>query len=276
MGPGIAVQFPNKESRVTDGNSWYSLEGGDEQTFDLQRARLEDGPQTTAAVAGFLLEGLADPAYLSNVVRKHGLAALADYIQARRISSKLGIRVADFGEITAGRLLEAEESLHRLIEKLRFRFNHDWSPHLTDIFAVQYDDQGEIAAFSYCEVKAGTTSPASDIAEGAYRDLGKAWRETVPEILHFTAERLWDSGRQDDYERLDRAMASPTMPQLLRLIFVFDDAAWSEDVLDSLGAAIAADPAPGAAFKCYLIRRSELKALIEESYVQMAALATAI
>lgn len=272
----MALQCGEKESRVADGISWYALEDGEEHSFDLERARLEEGPKTTNAIAGFLLEGLSDPAYLTSLVRKRGLASLADYIQNRRISSKLGIRVADFGEITAGRLLEAEESLHRLIEKLRYKFNHDWSPHLTDIFAVQYDDEGEIAAFAYCEVKAGTTSPASDLAESAYRDLGRAWRENVPEILHFTSERLWDADRQDDYERLDRAMASPTMPQLLRLVFVFDYEVWSEDLLESLGAAIEGDPAPGSAFKCYLVRRAELRALIEESYVQMAALAQII
>ena len=57
-----------------------------------------------------------------------------------------------------------------------------------------------------------------------YKDLIKVWREKTPEILHFTAERLWEAHRIDDYDRLDRAMSSSTpVPQLLRLVLIFDE-----------------------------------------------------
>ncbi|MBE0609454.1 MAG: hypothetical protein IH609_08745 [Dehalococcoidia bacterium] len=256
---------------------WYELEDGDGQLFDLCRARVLDGDPTTGAFAKFLLQGLTDPEYLRSLMEKRGLASLADYVANRRVSSKLSIRVADFGEIAAGRLLEAEEALHRPIEKLRYKFNRDWSPHLTDIFAVARDDNDEIVAFAYCEVKAGTTAPAPDVAANAYQDLIKAWREKVPEILHFTSERLWEAHRQAEYEQLDRAIASSSsMPQILRLVLVFDQNAWSDDSFDYLSDAIGVDGASGSALKCYLVRRSELRALIEDAYAEMAKLAQAV
>ena len=253
-------------------SDWYEIQEGDLSGFELLRAILiADAP----TLGSFLLEGLSDPAYLTSVLQKQGHDSLVEYIAKRRISSKLSIRVADFGEITAGRLIEAEEGLSRPIEKLRYKFNHDWSPHLTDVFAVRLDAD-EISAFAYCEVKAGTTPPASGVAADGYRALVKAWHEKVPEILHFTSERLWDANRQDEYERLGRAISSAgTMPQLLRLVLVFDELHWSDDEFDALKEALEEEATPTGTFRCYLVRRFELRPLIEAAYAQMAVQAQA-
>ena len=112
------------------------------------------------------------------------------------------------------------------------------------------------------------------MAANGYKDLLKAWREKTPEILHFTAERLWEAQRIEDYERLERAMYSTTpIPQLLRLALVFDENIRLESVLETVATAIEKDAPPNASFMCYLITRTDLRALVNDSFDKMAELA---
>lgn len=248
--------------------TWYEITSDTAESFDLQRGRLVD----TSHLGEFLLHGLADTELLAEISKRHGLMQVEQYLRTRRISPKLNIRVGDFGEVTAGRILEDEESLLRPIEKLRYVFNKDWSPHLTDVFAVQIAAD-EITAFAYCEVKAGTTRPKPTVPADGYRDLLKAWRDNAPAILHFTAERLFEAQRYDDYDRLDRALARGTaMPQLLRLVLVYDEGVWSDDLLDDLRSAISADNAAGSAFRCYLVTQAEFRGLVDAAYDRLIEL----
>ena len=241
--------------------------------FALIRGLITGGAETAETLGQFLLHGLTDTDHLGALMARHGFARVAQYVQERRVPTKLNIRVANFGEVTSGHLLEEEEGLLRPIEKLRYTFNHEWSPHLTDIFAVLVDSD-EITTFAYCEVKTGTTSPDSDVGAKGYKDLLKVWREKMPEILHFAAERLWEAQRINDYDRLDRAMyGSIPVPQLLRLVLIFDEVAWADSVLDAVGTAVEQDPPPDNSFVCYLITRTDLRTLVQDSFREMADLA---
>ena len=258
---------------MTTAPNWYELSDRSNGPFTLVRASIIGSSDTTETLGRFLLDGLTDTDYLAALTARHGFGRAADYIQERRVPSKLNIRVADFGEIVSGHLLEEEECLLRPIEKLRYTFNHEWSPHLTDIFAVLIEDD-EISTFAFCEVKAGTTPPDADAGAKGYRDLLKTSREKTPEILHFTAERLWEAQRFDHYDRLDRAMSSPTpVPQLLRLVLVFDQLAWSDSVLDHVATAFAQDPPSNDSFVCYLVTRPGLRSLVDESFGKMSEIA---
>lgn len=252
---------------------WYELGAQASDPFNLRRVALTGGAETAERLGNFLLHGLTNTDYLGVLMAKHGYERVAEYVQQRRVPTKLNIRVADFGEVTSGHLLEEEEGLLRPIEKLRYTFNHEWSPHLTDVFATLVE-AGEITAFAYCEVKAGTTPPNADVGANGYKDLLRAWREKTPEILHFTAERLWEAQRWDDYERLDRAMSGATsVPQLLRLVLIFDEVAWKESVLDALAAAVAQEAPHDDSFVCYLVTRADLRTLVNDSFEKMAELA---
>lgn len=243
------------------------------EPFELTRISITGGSETAEKLGRFLLHGLTDTDHLGDLMARHGYTRVAEYVQERRVPTKLNIRVANFGEVVSGQLLEAEENLLRPIEKLRYTFNHEWSPHLTDVFAVLVDDD-EITAFAYCEVKAGTTSPDADVGAKGYGDLLKTWREKTPEILHFTAERLWDAQRFDAYERLDRAMYGATpVRHLLRLTLIFDEMAWSECVLDAVATAVQQDVPPEDSFVCYLVTRADLRTLVGDSFQKMAELA---
>ena len=258
---------------TTTDSDWYELGDRDSEPFNLTRVSITGGSKTAETLGQFLLYGLTDTDHLGAIMARHGYLRVAEYIQERRVPSKLNIRVANFGEVVAGHLVENEEALTRPIEKLRYTFNHDWSPHLTDVFATLVEDN-EITAFAYCEVKAGTTSPNSDVGSNGYKDLLKVWREKTPEILHFTSERLWEAQRYDDWERLDRAMYAGTpIPDLLRLVLVFDEVVSSDSVLEAVATAVEHDAPPDDSFVCYLVTRADLRTLVEESFEKMAELA---
>ena len=254
-------------------STWYELSDHSSEPFDLVRVSIADGTETAKTLGAVLLHGLTDTDHLSDLMARHGFQGVSQYVRERRVPSRLNIRVANFGEIVSGHLLEAEENLHRPIEKLRYTFNHEWSPQLTDIFAVLVENC-EITTFAYCEVKSGTTSPDADVGAKGYRDLLKVWRQKTPEILHFTAERLWEAKQYDEYFRLDRAMFSAEpIPELLRLVLVFDELVWSESVLEAVATAIGQDSPPDDSFVCYLVTRPDLRTLVEDSYQKMADLA---
>ncbi len=255
--------------------AWYELEDRVNEPFQLTHAYLSADPQTPELLGQFLLQGLTDTEYLGSLVAKHGYGGVAEYIRDRRVPTKLNARVADFGEVVSGNLLEGEEQLVRPIEKLRYKFNHDWSPQLTDVFAVLVED-GEITTFAYCEVKPGTTAPKKSVGADGYTALLQTWRERTPEILHFTAERLWEARRQEEYERLDRAMARPeAVSQLLRLVLVFDESAWSNSILEAVANAVDEDAPPAGAFACYLVTGAVLRSLVDKSFDAMQELAVA-
>ena len=252
---------------------WYELGDGSNEPFKLTRVSITGGAETAETMGRFLLHGLSDLDYLGKLLAQGGYTRVSEYVQQRRVPTKLNIRVANFGEVVSGHLLEEEEDLLRPIEKLRYTFNHEWSPHLTDVFAVLIKDD-EVTSFAYCEVKAGTTPPATDVGAKGYKDLLKAWREKTPEILHFTAERLFEAKRFEEYERLYRAMYSATpVSQLLRLVLVFDEAAWADSVLEAVEAAVAQDAPPDDSFVCYVATRADLRTLVHDSFEMMAKFA---
>ena len=254
-------------------SNWYELREQATEPFDITRITVKGKAETVETLGRFLLHGLTDTNHLGALMARQGLAQVAEYVRERRVPTKLNIRVAHFGEVVSGHILEAEENLHRPIDKLHYTFNHEWSPQLTDIFAVHIEDE-EITAFAYCEVKTWTTSPAMDIGGKGYRDLIRVWREKTPEILHFAAERLWESKRFKDYERLDRAMYSVNpVPELLRLVLFFDENVWSDSLLDSVATAFAHDTPPDDTFVCYLVQRANLRSLVNDSFEKMADLA---
>ena len=257
----------------TSDPEWYELADTTCDPFCLIRVHIVEGVETAETIGTFLLNGLTDTTYIGNLIARHGYSRLEEYIRNRLIPSSLNIQVANFGEIVSGHLLEEEEGLLRPIEKLRYNFNHDWSPHLTDVFSLLVEGE-EITAFAYCEVKSGTTRPDANVGAKGYRDLLKVTRDKTPEILHFTSERLWDAHKLADWERLDRAMSSITpIRRILRLALVFDESVLPQSVLDKLGEKISQDGLPDDSFCCYLVTGPGLRTLVIDSFSKMEEVA---
>ena len=193
--------------------------------------------------------------------------AAADYLRDRAFADRVPTRIGDFGEIVAGRLLESEEGLSRPIEKLRYKDDHNWPMRLTDVFCIGRDS-GRIVNFVFCEAKAGATSPSEDLAVVAYDRLAQDFDTERPEILFMTLEHLWAEGHYDEWEELCDAMRQrEPVPRGMRLVLVFDDAAWNDKVILKLEEALQEDDATTCDdFKCYLITTDGLRPLIEASY----------
>ena len=252
--------------------AWHRITECEEEPFPKRTAVIEEDPGIEEKCGGFLLEGLADTDRLAGIMSRHGREKVSEFIRGHKRSDKLNIRVANFGEVIFGRLLEVEEGFIRPIEKLRYSFNRDWSPHLTDVFALIVEDDA-ITHFVYSEVKSGTTRPNSEVGADGYADLVKTSRQAIPEILYFTHERLDESQRYEDRDRLENAMFQEgRIPSLFRLGLVFDEDVWHGAVMDAVETAFKQEPLPDGTFACYLVTKTDLRSLVNDSFNKMEEL----
>ena len=88
---------------------WYELGNHASEPFTLSRVSITGGSETAETLGRFLLSGLTDTQYLGSLMARHGYRRVAQYVQERRVPTKLNIRVANFGEVASGHLLEEEE-----------------------------------------------------------------------------------------------------------------------------------------------------------------------
>ena len=252
--------------------AWYRITEDEQEPFPRRTAVIEDDPGIEEQFGGFLLEGLADTDYLAGIMSRHGHERVSEFIRGHKVPSRLNIRVANFGEVTVGRLLEQEEGFIRPIEKLRYTFNSDWSPHLTDVFALVIEDDA-IAKFVYSEVKSGTTRPDSEVGADGYDDLVKTSQQDMPEILYFAHERLDGSQRYEDRDRLGNAMFQENpIPSIFRLGLVFDENVWHDAVMEKIETAFEQHPLPCDSFACYLVFKADLRSLVNDSFEKMEEL----
>ena len=140
---------------------------------------------------------------------------------------------------------------------------------LTDVFGVQVDD-GQIACLVFGEAKAGTTPPGLSLGQDSYRQIHGDIENDEPHILFFTLDRLWEANDESAYLQLEEAMNRvPAIPRILRIVFVFDEAVWKEEILQRLnddfnsGEQVLEDN-----FKCYVLTRSGLKGVIADAYAE--------
>ena len=253
--------------------TWYGVTGTETEPFPITEVVIEESPGVEEKCGRFLLEGLADTDRMAGILARHGQKKVSDFIRGHKIPTRLSTRVANFGEVISGRLLEDEEGFIRPIEKLRYTFNRDWSPHLTDVFALAIEDDA-ITHFVYSEVKSGTTRPNSEVGADGYKDLVKTSRQDIPEILYFTHERLDESQRYEDRDRLENAMYQvDRIASLFRLELVFDDGVWRGEIMDAVETAFEQDPLPDGTFVCYLVTKTDLRSLVNDSFEKMEELA---
>ena len=247
---------------------WYEVDKDSSYKFELQRGTLGKSPEVEQPVGGFLLDGLANSEQLKGILRRVGLTAAAGHFDAH-VACKENVRIGDFGEVVAGHLLEDEEKVVRLIEKLRHRESPDWPMKLTDVFAVTVENE-RIVGFLFGEAKAGTTSPNTTLGQEAYGRVQQDIEDEEPQILFFTLDRLLDTNDQESYLQLEEAMhRSPAVPRASRLIFVFDAKVWREAILEALQDDLdSGELGLEEDFRCYVLTRDGLREVISGSYAE--------
>ena len=257
---------------ITPEPTWYRIIEREEEPFAKRTANIDGDPGIEEKCGGFLLEGLANTDRMAGILARHGQEKVSDFIRGHKIPTKLSTRVASFGEVISGRLLEEEEGFIRPIEKLRYTFNRDWSPHLTDVFALVIKEDA-ITHFVYTEVKSGATRPNSEVGADGYAGLVTTSRQAIPEILYFTHERLDESQRYQDRDRLENAMfQEDRIPSLFRLGLVFDENVRRGAVMDAVEAAFKQEPLPDGTFVCYLVTKTDLRSLVNDSFKKVEEL----
>ena len=245
---------------------WYTIEEDTTYTFQLQRGVLASSPIVENTVGRFLLSGLSNVEHLKGILQRFGLTAAADYFAAH-VATGDNVRIGDFGEVVAGHLLEEAEGVVRPIDKLRYRESPDWPMKLTDVFCVRVDG-GHIVSFIFGEAKAGTTRPNSVLGQKAYQQLYREIEDEEPQILFFALDKLLDAKDHPAYFQLEEAMHRTTpVPRALRMVFIFDEASWRENVLSTLDDAFKSDELVLADdFKCYVLTRDGLRGVITDAY----------
>ena len=248
---------------------WYSIEEDNSYGFELQRGVLASSPVVEKTIGGFLLRGLADVERVKSIANGRGLSNAVRHFEAH-VATKVPVRNGDFGEVVAGHLLEDAEGVERLIEKLRHRESPDWPMKLTDVFCVDVDDD-EIVGFLFGEAKAGTTArPPRKLGLDAYESVYKDIEDEEPPILFFTLDKLLYSDDPSKYIQLDEAMhKTPPVSRALRLVFVFDEQVWRDDILEALHDDLSSGELTLAEdFKFYLLARDGLRDLISGAYAE--------
>ena len=247
---------------------WYSVYKDNSFSFELQRAVLASSPAVEETIGGFLLNGLANVEQLKGILQRLGLTAAIRHFDAHVAPSE-NIRIGDFGEVVAGHLLEVEESVERLVEKLCHRDSPKWSMKLTDVFCVNIENE-DIVGFLFGEAKAGTTAPNTALGQEAYRQIYQDIEDEEPQILFFTLDRLVDTSDYTAYFQLEEAMhRTPPVPRALRIVFVFDEGVWRDRVLEALHEDFMSGELTLAEdFKCYVVTREGLRAVIAGAYAE--------
>ena len=253
---------------------WYTVEAEGSYAFELQRGALAGSPTVENTVGAFLVDSLINLERLKAILQHIGLGTAAAYFAAH-VASKEHIRIGDFGEVVAGRLLQDAEGVIQPVEKLRYRTSPDLPMNLTDVLCAKLES-GEIVSLVFCEAKAGTTPPKGTLARDAYRQAYHDIEADEPQILFFAMDRLLENSEDTAYLQFHEAMhRTEPVPRALRLVFVFDSKAWRDGTMDDLNDAFAAEELPLAEdLICYVITRDELKAVIEGSYTEANRIVT--
>lgn len=253
---------------------WYTVEDDANYSFDLRRGVLANSPLVEQTVGVFLLNGLANLGQLKSILRRMGLTAAVNHFDAH-VATRQNVRIGDFGEVVAGHLLEDAEGVTQLIEKLRHRESPNWPMKLTDVFCVRFQDE-RIVSFVFGEAKAGTTKPSVALGQEAYRQVYQDFEDEEPQILFFTLDRLAESNKTDAYMQLEEAMHQATpVPRALRLVFVFEEDVWRDEILRALHDDFASGDLPLANdFRCYVLTRDGLKDVICGAYAEAKQVVT--
>jgi len=245
------------------GASWYNLTKDEQYSFELLRGSMLLGPVLEKQIADGLYEGLIEVGYVRGLLERLGQQAVAQYLAKRGFVGKLSKRVADFGEIVAGKLLGDEEGLQQPIHKLRYRDKADWSMRLTDVFTIAVV-KDQIESLCFASVKSGVTSPDGDVAVSGYQQLIEDNKVEHPEILFFTDEQLYREGRFDEVEQFDRVLSSRgDVQRKFRLVLVFDSKAWKEKVLSELNDNLGVELPE---FRAYLLVCDSMRELVEHCH----------
>ena len=245
------------------GASWYSLTKDEQYSFELLRGSMLLSQGLKNQIATALYEGLIEVGYVEGLLERLGQQAVAQYLAKRGFVGKLSKRVADFGEIVAGKLLGDEEGVKQPIHKLRYRDKATWSMRLTDVFTiVMVKDQ--IEALCFTSVRSGITSPNSDVAVSGYQQLVEDHKVEHPEILFFASEQLYREGLFAEVEQFDRVLSSRgDVQRRFRLVLVFDRKAWKEKALSQLNDHLSAELPE---FRAYLLVCDSMRELVEGCY----------
>lgn len=131
-----------------------------------------------------------DTAFLASMADHIGWNNVKEMID-NQLPTTLTIKRGDFGELLTNTILEQFENYMIPVPKLRFKITGNQSLPGTDTLALKLDDEDNIAEVCYVESKLRTKIDNS-VAITAHDQLNDDYKMKLPEILLFTAQRLYE------------------------------------------------------------------------------------
>ena len=202
-----------------------------------------------------------DLAFLEDVTRRLGWANAEAMVQ-QRLPANATARRGRFGEVVGVSMLEQFEGYVVPIDKAHFAITGGQSQPSTDAVLLQVADDA-ITEVCFVESKLRTRTDNFAGVEGA-RQLKTDYAKDVPDMLTFTAWRLFDGG-DPLYELLMDYMASrsdQSDQDSFALLLVYDADAWSEQCLHNLE-----DDAPDTSpLRVHAVRVAALRDLVDDVF----------
>jgi hypothetical protein len=195
----------------------------------------EPSAEVLGDVSDLLRDARVDPSFFRAAARTLGWDEVEEWLEDE-VPAGTTARRGQFGEVLASAVLAEYHDYTIPVQKLRYALTAGQSLPSTDVLAVFVDDEAQtITEVCFVEVKL-RTGPNTSIGVLAYRQLRDDYGKRLPDILRFTAERLYD---RDD-PLLEPFLAylarrdDPAATDTFRAFLVQDDVAWSETTLDNL------------------------------------------
>jgi hypothetical protein len=174
-----------------------------------------------------------DPGFLGDLANRLGWEKTRAMV-SQRLPSNSRARRGRFGEVVGVNMLHQFEGYVIPIEKAHFSITGGQSQPSTDAVLFRVGDNGKIIEVCFVESKLRTRADGMAGVEGI-RQLKADYAKEIPDMLTFTASRLYDRG-DPLYHSFMEYMSSRDEEQLdtFRLLLFYDTSAWSEKCLSNI------------------------------------------
>jgi hypothetical protein len=205
----------------------------------------------------------ADTGFLEDLARRLGWGT-TEAIVRQRLTSNRTARRGRFGEVVGVNMLRQFDGYVIPIEKPHFMITGGQSQPSTDAVLFRVAN-GAIKEVCFVESKLRTRADGIAGAEGM-RQLADDYAKQIPDMLTFTASRLYDQGSSlyDPFMEYMRSREDERQRDAFRLLLFYDVSAWSERCLANIE-----DDGPGVSpVTVHAVRVADLPALVNDVFAR--------
>jgi hypothetical protein len=175
-----------------------------------------------------------DPGFLGDLANRLGWEKTTAIV-SQRLPSNSSARRGRFGEVVGVNMLHQFDGYVIPIEKAHFSITGGQSQPSTDAVLLRVGDNGAITEVCFVESKLRTRLDGMAGVEGV-RQLKADYAKEIPDMLTFTASRLYERGDPLYYPFMEYMSSRDEEQQrdTFRLLLFYGTSAWSEKCLANI------------------------------------------